>query len=107
MEIPVIHPTLEEYSNRVNSLAAKYGKDSWMAIDSSILNEMEEDDRHEFSFIKRAVGDQLFGREFEILSAALNSEIVIDDECEKPGVFPGFSFFAGVELGRERVQRLN
>ena len=106
MEISVIHPTLEAYSNRVNFFATKYGKDTWMALtlDSSV---MDEDDRDEFAFIHSAVGDQLISREFDLMSAMILREELIDEKCEKPGANPGFSLLAGVCLGRQRVCRLN
>ena len=106
MEIQVIHPTLEDYSIRVNTLAAKYEKDSWLAfvLDPSV---MDEDDRDEFAFIYAALGDRLISREFDLMSAAISFEDVANEECEKPGVSPGTAVFAGVELGRQRIYRLN
>lgn len=106
MDIPVIHPTLEAYSNRVNFFAVKYGQETWMALtlDSSV---MDEDDRDEFAFIHSAVGDQLISREFDLMSATIFREELIDEKCEKPGGNPGFALPAGVCLGRQRVCRFN
>jgi len=106
MDIQVIHPTLEDYSKRVNFFAAKYGQDSWMALtlDSSA---MDEDDRDEFAFIHSAVGDQLISREFDLMSAATLPEELIDEKCEKPGGNQGFALLAGACLGRQRVCRFN
>jgi hypothetical protein len=103
MEISVIHPTLEEYSNRVNALATKYGKDTWLGLtlDPCI---MDEDDRDEFAFIHCAVGDQLISREFQSLNEAFSSII---DETEEPGLFPGSSVSVGVKFERSRVYRIN
>jgi hypothetical protein len=106
MEIQVIHPTLEEYSTRVNLLAAKYGQDTWLefTLDSSV---MDEDDRDEFAFIHSAVGDQLIRLEFDVMSATVIPEALIDEKSEKPGENPGFAVLAGDCLGRQRVYRVN
>ena len=106
MEIQVIHPTLEDYSNRVNFLAAKYQKDTWLSftLDPSI---MDEDDRDEFAVIYSALGDQLIRREFDLMSSAVNSEELIEDACDKPGGNPGLSVFAGDYFGRPRIYRVN
>jgi hypothetical protein len=106
MEIQVIHPTLEDYSNRVNVLAAKYGQDTWLAL---VLNPsvMDEDDRDEFAFIHSALGDQLISREFDLMSTAFSSEELSNETCDKPGIIPGFAVLAGDTLGRATIQRLN
>ena len=106
MEIQVIHPTLEDYSNRVNLLAAKYGQDTWLklTLDSSVMN---EDDRDEFAFIYSALGDQLISREFNSMSTAFSSEEMIDETCEKPGGNPGFAVYAGDSFGQSRIYRVN
>jgi hypothetical protein len=106
MEIQIIYPTLEDYSNKVHCLATKYGQDTWLefTVDSSMMG---EDDRDEFAFIYSALGDQLISREFDIMSGSLKSEDLINEDLEKPGFTPGFAAFAGVELGRQRVRRIN
>jgi|SRR5580658_1693419 hypothetical protein len=106
MEIQIIHPTLDDYSNRVGVLAAKYHKDTWLALmlDPSV---MDADDRDEFAFIYSALGDQLISREFDLMSTATSSEELIDEACEKPGGNPGFAILAGDSFGRTGIYRVN
>jgi hypothetical protein len=106
MEIQVIHPTLEDYSKRVNFFATKYGQDTWLAftLDPSV---MDDDDRDEFAFIHSAVGDQLISREFDLMSAAFSPEEVIDEKCDEPGGNPGSLVLAGDYFERSRIYRVN
>ena len=103
MDVKVVYPTLDEYAVRVDELAKKYRCDFWMNLK---LEQMDEEDRFEFSFIKECLWENLIHHEF-----AIAVEVGDPPGCrpfiaqDKPGDLPGLSFGGGVLFERSRVRR--
>lgn len=88
-DLILAHPTLEEYHSRVRVMANKYGMENWFELNP---DEMEFEDRFEFSFITAAVGDQLIQREFFEMSVTPEGERSdknVIGVVEEPGTIPG------------------
>lgn len=108
MEIQIIHPTLDEYFSKVNSMAAKYEQDSWLELVHNPDVMTDGDDRDEFAFIVSALGDQLISREIQVLTETADIPNNVNDGIyAQPGLLPGCALLAGVSLGCPNVCRLN
>jgi hypothetical protein len=103
MTVEIVYPTLDEYAVRVDALAKKYDCDFWMDLK---LEQMDEGDRFEFSFIKECLWENLIRHEFEI-----GIEVGDPPGCrpfsiqDKPGELPGLSFCWEVLFERSRICR--
>lgn len=91
MEIQIIRPTVDEYLAIVRNMAIKYGHRSWLELSTT---EMEEDDKIQFSFIERSVGDQLILQEFELNDPSEPpGEENVECQTFEPGFIPGSKVF--------------
>lgn len=92
--IVVVSPTLENYMDRVRSMAQTYvgDEDKWFTLSEESIS--DADDRDEFSFIKMAVWSQLMEREFFPPCAPFR--INNRNTSTEPGISPGSVFWVGV-----------
>jgi hypothetical protein len=102
--VMIVHPTLEEYHERVTAMARKYGRESWLSLTTE---EMSTDDSFEYSFIVSSVGDKLVHREFLDMSQTPGIESMPDEMMSEPGHVPGSFIFRGVTIGCPAVCGIN
>jgi hypothetical protein len=78
--IKILNPSLDEYTERANAIARRNNRVSFLMLNE---NDVElETDRNEFSFIMKAVGDQLLHREWEAFASKPNIDISATVEPE-------------------------
>jgi hypothetical protein len=105
MTAEIVYPTLDEYAARVDALAKKYGRDFWWQLS---LEQMDDEDRFEFSFIKECLWDDLIRHECEVGSVDIGEppgQALLFSTQDKPGSSPGLSFCMEVLFERPRVRR--
>jgi hypothetical protein len=78
--IKVLNPSLDEYAERANAIARRNKLASFLMLNENDI-ELEED-RNEFAFIMKAVGDQLLHREWEAFASKPNIDISASAEPE-------------------------
>jgi|SRR5665213_2061376 len=100
--IKVVYPSLDEYAERANAIAQRCGRASLLMLNENDID--NESERNEFSFIMKAVGDQLLHREWEAF-ASKPIDSINAVACPEPEPVSGSTFFAGVAFDCARLCR--
>ena len=87
--VKIVHPSLEDYAERANSIATRNNRANLLMLNEADI--LDENDRNEFSFIMKAVGDQLLHREWEAFASKPNEGINFSASAE-PEIISGSTF---------------
>jgi hypothetical protein len=96
--IKVLNPSLDEYAERANAIARRNNRASFLMLNENDIT--LEEDRNEFSFIMKAVGDQLLHSEWEAFASKPNIDISASVE---PELVSGSTVLGGLAFESTRL----
>jgi len=100
--VKVVSPSLDDYAERASSIARRNNRASFLMLNENDIE--DESDRHEFSFIMKAVGDQLLHREWESFASKPPESINLS-ACVEPELVSGSAFLGGTKFDSTRLCR--